>query len=76
MIKDRKSFLFHIDSLSIFDEMSDAQIGVMLRAIRHFHVTGEVPKLDFALDLAIRPFIDQFKIDAKKYDKRKRQKLG
>lgn len=63
----RKSIILHDDSLDILEDMSDQQAGILFKAIKFYRKTGELPKLDFGLKIAITPFINQFKRDDKKY---------
>jgi hypothetical protein len=62
------SFLLHIDSLCILDKMTDEQAGVLLKAIYHYQLHGELPVLDFAIEMAVIPFINQFKRNNEKYE--------
>ena len=63
----RTSFLLHIDSLSILDKMSNEQAGILLKAMYFHQKNGTLPELDFAIEMAITPFINQFKRDSDKY---------
>jgi len=62
----KKSFLIHLDSLEILDELSDEQIGKLLKAFRSYHL-GLEPKLDQILRIAFKPFQLQFDRDTEKY---------
>ena len=64
---NKKSFILHLDSLAILDKMTIEQKGIFIDSIYKYHVTGELPELDFGLEMAITPFINQFKRDAEKY---------
>ena len=64
----KKSFILHIDTLSVLDEMSDEQAGVLFKAIKDYQ-NGLIPNLDFGLRMAFIPFENQFKRDAESYDK-------
>jgi Family of unknown function (DUF6291) len=66
---NNKSFILHLDSLSILDEMSNEQAGIFFKAIKEFKITGQLPDLEFGLKMAISPFINQFKRDEEKYGK-------
>lgn len=64
----KKSFILHIDTLSVLDEMSDEQAGVLFKAIKDYQ-NGLIPELDFGLRMAFIPFENQFKRDAESYNK-------
>ncbi len=72
------SFLLHIDSLCILDKMTDEQAGVLFKAIYHYQLNGELPVLDFAIEMAVTPFINQFKRNNEKYEQvvEKRKQAG
>jgi hypothetical protein len=38
-MKDRKSFVIHIDSLAVLDELDDMQVAALFRAIKAYHTT-------------------------------------
>ena len=65
---EKKSFILHIDSLCVLDKMTNEQAGQLFKAIYEYQKTGEVNNLDFAMDMAITPFINQFKRDGDKYN--------
>lgn len=64
---NRNSFLLHLDSLAILDRMPDDMAGRFIKAIYYYQSTGELPEMDLALEMAIVPFINQFKRDEAKY---------
>lgn len=66
----KKSFILHIDSLSILAKMPDDMAGKFIKLIYHFQLTGELLEMDFALEMAITPFINQFERDNSSYVKR------
>lgn len=63
----RTSFILHLDSLAILDKMTNEQAGILLKAMYHYQINDTLPPLDFAIDMAITPFINQFKRDSEKY---------
>lgn len=63
----RTSFILHLDSLVILDEMTNEQKGILFDAIYKFNLGQEV-KLDFAMKMAFAPFKNQFIRDGEKYD--------
>lgn len=64
----RKSFLIHIDSLDILDELTNNQCGELFRAIKSHHA-GEEIELSPLVKVAFSPFRNQFKRDLEKYQK-------
>lgn len=64
----KKSFILHLDSLTILDEMTDEQAGIFIKSIYHYHKNNELPELNFAMKMAINPFINQFKRDKEKWE--------
>ena len=65
----KKSFIIHIDSLSILDKLSNEQKGILFEAIRQHHLGNEID-LDFAMSLAFEPFKNQFDRDLITYENR------
>lgn len=68
MTNKRKSFLLHIDSLDILDELTNEQAGLLFKAIKSFQL-GEEANLDQMVKIAFSPFKNQFIRDAEKYEK-------
>jgi hypothetical protein len=66
---NRKSFILHSDSLEVLDKLSDEQAGKIFKAIKIYQKTGEIVTLDFALEIAFLPFLNQFKRDSENYQK-------
>ena len=64
----KKSFILHVDSLSVLNELTNEQAGILFKAIKDYQ-NGINPELDFALRMAFLPFENQFKRDAESYDK-------
>jgi len=62
----RTSFILHLDSLVILDEMTIEQKGILFDAIYKFNLGQEV-QLDFAMKMAFAPFKNQFIRDESKY---------
>ena len=65
----KNSFLLHIDSLVILDKMTDEQAGKFIKILYEYKKTGIMPECDFAMDMAITPFINQFNRDDETYNK-------
>ncbi len=63
----KKSFIIHLDSLDILDELSLEQAGKLLHAFRDFHNEIE-PDLESILRIVFLPFKKQFQRDLEKYD--------
>ena len=62
----RKSFILHIDSLGILDNLSDEQAGKLFKAIKSYQVDGELTT-DEVIKLVFFPFKSQFERDNEKY---------
>lgn len=66
--KKRKSFVLHIDSLDILDDLDNEQVAMLFRAIKD-HQNGIEPKLDQITKMVFLPFKNQFNRDDEKYIK-------
>ena len=64
----RKSFIIHIDSLSVLSELTDEQAGQLFKAISCYQLTGESGLKGMMRALFI-PFQNQFERDQAKYQK-------
>jgi hypothetical protein len=64
----KKSFLIHIDSLLVLNEMTDEQAGKLLKAIHAYH-TGSQYETDLLTRVAFAPFKAQFDRDLESYEK-------
>lgn len=67
MADGKKSFILHIDSLDILDELTNEEAGVLFKAIKS-HQKGEDMILPITIKMAFIPFKNQFKRDDEKYD--------
>jgi hypothetical protein len=63
----KKSFILHLDSLVILDKMTDQQAGQFLKILYNYQKNNTIPELDFAMEMAITPFLNQFSRDEEKY---------
>lgn len=63
----KKSFIVHIDSLAVLDDLSDEQCGELFRAIKAYH-SGEEIELSPLTKIAFSPFKNQFARDGAKYE--------
>lgn len=66
MSTSKKSFLLHVDSLEILDELTDEQCGLLFKACRDFNSGVEVD-LNPVLSLVFFSFKKQFERDGVKY---------
>lgn len=66
MENNKKSFILHLDSLCVLDDMNFEQKGILIDAIYKFHLGAEVD-LDFGMKMAFAPFKNQFIRDNEKY---------
>lgn len=67
LVMGKRSFVLHVDSLQVLDDMPDDFAGKLFKAIKHYQTTGEVIDMEFALKMAAMPFIRQFERDSFKY---------
>lgn len=68
MPNKKKSFLLHIDSLDILDDLTNGQAGVLFKAIKAYQKDEDYP-LDNIVKVAFSPFKNQFIRDDEKYTK-------
>lgn len=73
-MSDKPSFVLHKDSLVILDKMTNEQAGQFIKTIRHYQTTGEVLSVDFGIDMAVAPFINQFVRDDARWNKEAKKK--
>lgn len=64
----KKSHIFHVDSLVILDKMTNEQAGEFIKSAYYFMIHGELPECDFAIEMALTPFINQWGRDAEKWE--------
>jgi hypothetical protein len=62
----KKSFVLHVDSLDVLDELTNEQAGMLLKAMRDYHNEDEAP-LDALTKIVFCPFKNQFNRDSLKY---------
>lgn len=65
----KTSIILHSDSLSVLDELSNEQSGILFKAI-HTFMKGQEPELDFAMKMCFLPFRNQFIRDFEKYERK------
>jgi hypothetical protein len=65
-MENKKSFILHLDSLDILDEITDEQAGQLFKAIKAFHKENEVT-LDPLVRMVFIPFKNQFLRDNEKW---------
>lgn len=64
----KTGFILHLDSLSVLDELTNEQAGILFKALRDYN-QGKEPELDFAMKMAFLPFKNQFQRDLINYEK-------
>jgi hypothetical protein len=66
----KKSFILHIDSLGILDELSDEQAGQLFKLIANFHNPNKpkITEITQMVNLAFYPFKMQFQRDLQQYE--------
>lgn len=72
MAENRKSFILHIDSLDIIDELTDEQAGQLFRAIKAYQ-KNEPIELNQIVKIAFSQFRNQFVRDEEKYKQKSEQ---
>lgn len=65
---NKKSFLLHIDSLDILDDLSNEDCGILFKAIKDFQNQKEV-ELPLHIKMVFLPFRNQFIRDNEAYKK-------
>jgi len=63
----KKSFILHLDSLDVIDELNDQQVAELFKAIIDFQKTGKT-NLKGLMKVVFIPFKNQFLRDQNKYD--------
>ena len=66
-VKNKKSFLLHIDSLAVLDDLTNEQAGELFKAISAYQ-NGEDLELSALVKIAFSPFKNQFIRDNEKYE--------
>jgi len=74
ILKSKKGFILHKDSLSILNKMNNEQAGILFKAIYQYQTTGKTPDLEFGLEMAITPFINQFTRDDNAWEEERNKK--
>ena len=69
MVECKKTFVLHVDSLDILDELSNEQCALLFKAIRDYNKGKEPEDLDQVTKLVFFPFKKQFERDAVSYEK-------
>jgi hypothetical protein len=66
----RKSFILHIDSLGILEELTDEQAGQLFKLIAEYHNPNKTKQTQITqlVNLAFYSFKSQFERDLQKYD--------
>lgn len=66
MENNKKSFILHLDSLCVLEDMTFEQKGILFDAIYKYQLGIDV-ELDFGMKMAFAPFKNQFIRDNEKY---------
>jgi hypothetical protein len=67
---NKKSFVLHVDSLLILDDLTDEQAGKLIKSMLSYYRDESIEGLDQLTKIALRPFINQFSRDSKKWEER------
>lgn len=71
--QDKKSFIMYLDYEEQFNMLSDAELGVLIRAIIEYEKTKEIPNLDGIVKMAFSFIKGQLDRDREKYDEKCRK---
>jgi hypothetical protein len=66
---EKKSFVIHIDSLNVLDDLTDEQAGKLFKAIKAYQ-NNENIELESIIKIAFSPFKNQFSRDLGSYKNR------
>lgn len=67
MVRNKKSFLLHTDSLDVLEELTDEQAGKLFKVIRAYQTDREI-EVDSLTKITFSPFKNQFIRDNNKYE--------
>lgn len=67
MENNKKSFILHLDSLDVLDDLDDKNIAELFKAIRDYNINGET-NLEGIMKAVFNPFKNQFDRDFEKYN--------
>jgi len=67
MQNKRKSFVLHFDSLDVIEELTDEQVGKLLKKMRSYHNGNTYNSNDKIVDIVFIQFKNQFDRDMEKY---------
>lgn len=62
VMPNKTSFIIHLDSLDVIDDLSDEQCGELLRAMKAYHLEDDFTP-SFMVKLAFLPFRNRFVAD-------------
>jgi hypothetical protein len=65
----KESFLIYKDFYKPIEELTDQELGSLFRALFRYQIEG-IEEVDPAIRIPFRFFVNQFKIDQMKYDRR------
>jgi len=65
----KKSFIIHKDSCEIFDDLTNEQAGILIKAIGEYQRYGVISELESGLKIVLKVFIRQFESDNEKWKK-------
>jgi len=64
----KNSFILYKNYYEILNDLQDAEMGILFRAILKYQATGEILDMPAHLEIAFRFIKNQFDLDDKKYD--------
>lgn len=70
MTNERPGFLLYLNQKTIIDELSNEEVGILIKALYEYEETKEIPKLDKMMKLVFLQFKNTLDNDEKRYEEK------